>query len=129
MRGQPQPGLRRFIATTASMRSLLGPSGPRPTAAPRRKQHAVLSLAQHTVEMQQSGRLQNHGGTNKTYRAQEQGAQAGDDPIRGTQVGRALAPSIDDQLMPDYHRFGDKRTESTRPRQSGQSEPSDERIR
>src|SRR5215469_6719172 len=38
----------------------------RPTAAPRRKQHAVLSLAQHTVEMQQSGRRPNDGGTNNT---------------------------------------------------------------
>src|SRR5215831_3511478 len=28
MRGQPQPGLRRFIATTASMRSWWGPFGP-----------------------------------------------------------------------------------------------------
>jgi len=93
------------------------------TAAPRRKQHAVLSLAQHTVEMQQSGRLQNDGGTNNRCRAQEQGAQAGDDPIRGTQVGSTLAPAIkDDQLMPDYHRFGDNGTESTRPRRSGQSD-------
>src|SRR5215469_8094306 len=120
MRGQPQPGLRRFIATTASMRSLLGPLRARLTAAPRRKQHAVLSLAQHTVEMQQSGRLPNDGGTNNTCRAQEQGAQAGDEPIRGTQLGRTLAPSIeDDQLMPDQHGFGDNGTESTRPRQSG----------
>src|SRR6516225_4006352 len=38
----------------------------RPTATPRRKQHAVLSFAQRTVEMQQSGRLQNDGGTKDT---------------------------------------------------------------
>jgi len=31
-----------------------------------RKQDAVLSLAQHTLEMQQSGRLQNDGGTQDT---------------------------------------------------------------
>jgi hypothetical protein len=93
----------------------------RPTAARRRKQHAVLSLAQHTVEMQQSGRLQNNGGTNDTCRAHEQRAQAGDDPIRGTQVGRTSAPAIEDeQLMPDQHGFGDNGTESTRPRQSDQ---------
>ena len=50
-------------------------------------------------------------------------AQAGDDPIRGTQVGRTLAPAIEDeQLMPDQHGFGDNGTESTRPRQSGQSD-------
>jgi hypothetical protein len=55
-----------------------------PTAVPGRKQHAVLSLAQHTVEMQQSGRLQNDGGTKDTCRSREQRTQAGDDPIRGT---------------------------------------------
>jgi hypothetical protein len=50
-------------------------------------------------------------------------AQAGDDPIRGTQVGRTLAPTIqDEQLMPDQHGFGDNGTESTGPRQSGQGD-------
>ena len=74
----------------------------RPTAVPGRKQHSVLSLAQHTVETQQSGGLQNDGGTKDTCRAQEQRAQAGDDPIRGAQVGGTLAPAIEDeQLMPD----------------------------
>ena len=54
--------------------------------------------------------------------AHEQRAQAGDDPIRGTQVGCTLAPAIEDQqLMPDQHGFGDNATEATRPRQSGQS--------
>jgi predicted RNase H-like HicB family nuclease len=73
--------------------------------------------------MQQRGRLQNDGGTKNTCRAHEQGAQAGDDPIRGTQVGRTLAPAIEDkQLMPDQHGFGDNGTESTRPRQSGQGD-------
>ena len=33
-------------------------------------------------------------GTKHTCRAHEQCAQAGDDPIRGTQVGCALAPAI-----------------------------------
>jgi hypothetical protein len=71
--------------------------------------------------MQQSGRLHNDGGMNETCRAHEQGTQAGDDPIRGTQVGRALAPAIEDeQLMPDQNGLGDNGTESTRPRQSGQ---------
>jgi hypothetical protein len=73
--------------------------------------------------MQQSGRLQNDGGTKETCRAHEQRTQAGDDPIRGTQVGRTLAPAIEDvQLMPDKHGFGDDGTESTRPRQSGQGD-------
>jgi hypothetical protein len=83
----------------------------------------VLSFAQHTLETQQSGRLQNNGRTNDPCRAHKQGTQAGDDPIRGTQVGRTLAPAIEDeQLMPDQHGFGDNGTESTRPRQSGQSD-------
>ena len=55
--------------------------------------------------------------------AHEQRAQAGDDPIRGTQVGRTLAPPIEDEhLMPDQHGLGDNGTESTRPRQSGQGD-------
>ena len=59
----------------------------------------------------------------KRSRAHEQGTQAGDDPIRGTQVGRTLAPAIEDeQLMPDQHGFADNRTESTRTRQSGQGD-------
>src|SRR5215510_15433081 len=47
---------------------LVGSLRARPTAAPGRKQDAVLSFAQHTVEMQQSGRLQNDGGTKDTCR-------------------------------------------------------------
>ena len=93
------------------------------TAVSGRKQHAVLSFAQHTVEMQQSGRLHNDGGTKDTRRAHEQGAQAGDDPIRGTQVGRTLAPAIEDEeLMLEQHGLGDNGTESTRPRESGQGD-------
>jgi hypothetical protein len=45
-----------------------------PTAAPRRKQHAVFSFAQHTVEMQQSERLHNDRGTKDTCRTHEQRA-------------------------------------------------------
>ena len=73
--------------------------------------------------MQQSGRLHNDSGTKDTCRAHEQSTQAGDDPIRGAQVGRTLAPAIEDQqLIPDHHGFGDYGTESTRPCQSGQSD-------
>ena len=65
--------------------------------------------------------LQNNGGTKDTRRAHEQRAQSGDDAIRGTQFGRALAPAIEDeQLMTDQHGFGDNGTESARSRQSGQ---------
>src|SRR5215831_13415847 len=53
----------------------------RATAVPGRKQHAVLSIAQQTVEMQQSGRLQNDGGTKDTCRAHEHRAQGDYDPI------------------------------------------------
>jgi hypothetical protein len=43
--------------------------------------------------------------------------------VRGPQVGRALAPEIEDgQLMPDQHGFGDNGTESTWPRQSGKGD-------
>ena len=51
--------------------------------------------------MQQSGRLQNDGGTENACRAHENSAQAADDTIRGAQVGRPLAAAIEDQqLMP-----------------------------
>jgi hypothetical protein len=92
----------------------------RPTPALRRKHHAILSLLQHTVEMQQSGRLQNDGGTENAGPAHEEGTQAGDDPIGGMQVGCPLAAAIEDQqLMPDQRGFGNNRTESARPCQSG----------
>jgi len=65
--------------------------------------------------MQQSGRLQNDGGTKDTRRAHEQRAQTGDEPIHGTQVGCTLAPAIEDeQLILDEPGFGDNGTESTR---------------
>ena len=88
-------------------------------AAFGRKQDAVLSFAQHVVEMQQSGRFQNKSGTEDTPRADEKRAQPGDDPICGTQVGRTLAPAIEDQqLMPYQHGLSDNGTESARPCQS-----------
>jgi hypothetical protein len=73
--------------------------------------------------MQQSGRLQNDGGTKDTGRAHEHRAQGDYDPICETQVGRTFAPAIEDeQLMPDQHGFGDNGTESARRRQSGQGD-------
>ena len=66
--------------------------------------------------MQQSGRLQNDSGTENACRAYEKGTQTGDDPIRGAQVGSALAATIEDQqLMPDERGFGNDGTESARP--------------
>ena len=74
----------------------------RPVPALRRKQQAVLSFPQHTVEMEQSGRLQNDGGTENACPEHEKGTQTGDDPGGGTQLGRTLAAAIEDeQLMPD----------------------------
>jgi len=116
-------GITPFHCHDGLAEVLVGSLRARPTAVPRRKQHAVLSFAQHTVEMQQSGRLQNDGVTKDTCRAHEQRAQVGDDPIRGTQVGCTLAPTMEDQqLMPDQHGFGDNGTEATRPCQSGQGD-------
>jgi hypothetical protein len=88
----------------------------RPTPALGRKQHKVLSFHQQVVEMQQSGRLQNDGGTENACRAHEKGAQTSDDTIRGAQVGSTLAAAIDDpQLMFDQHRLGNDGTEASWP--------------
>ena len=92
----------------------------RSTPALGRKQHAVLSFPQQTVEMQQSGRLQNDGGTENACRAYEKGTQTGDNPIGGAQVGCTLAAPIEDQeLMPDQRGFGNNGADSARPCQSG----------
>jgi hypothetical protein len=92
----------------------------RSTPAFGRKQHAVLSFPQQTVEMQQSGRLQNDGGTENACRAYEKGTQTGDNPIGGAQVGCTLAAPIEDQeLMPDQRGFGNNGADSARPCQSG----------
>ena len=84
-----------------------------------RKQEAALSFPQHEVEMQQSGRLENDGGTENACRAQEKGARAGNGTISRVQLGSTLATAIEDQqLMPDQHGFGDNGTESAWLRQS-----------
>ena len=73
--------------------------------------------------MEESGRLQNDGGTENACRPHEKSAQGGNDTIRGTQVGSTLSTTIEDQqLMPDQRGFGDDGTESARPCQSGQSD-------
>jgi hypothetical protein len=75
------------------------------------------------VQVEQGGGLQNDGGTEDARRPHEQGAQAGDDPIRGTQVGSTLAATIEDQqLMPEQHRFGHDGPESTGSRQLRQGD-------
>ena len=73
--------------------------------------------------MKQGGRLQNDGGTENGCRAHEKSAQAGDDTIRGTQVGRTLSTTIEDQqLMPDQGGFGHDGTDSAPPSHSDQSD-------
>ena len=108
--GTTPAGIAPFHCHDGRDEVFVGSLRARPTAVPGRKQHAVLSFAQHTVEMQQSGRPQNDGGTENAYRAHEKSAQAGDDTIRGTQFGRPLSTTIQDQqLMLDQRRFGDDR--------------------
>jgi hypothetical protein len=122
MEGMPRTtpaGITPFHCHDGLDEVFVGSLRARPTAVSRRKQHAVFSFAQHTVEMQQSGRLQNDGGTKDTCRAHEQRTQAGDDPIHGTQVGCTLAPAMEDQqLMADHRRFGNHGPESPWPCQS-----------
>ena len=66
-----------------------------------RKQQAVLSFPQQAVEMEQSGRLQNDGGTDNACGAHENRAQAGDDTVPAAEVRRTLAAAIENQqLMP-----------------------------
>jgi hypothetical protein len=59
------------------------------------------------VQMQQGGRLQNDGRAEESCPANEKRAYASDEAIGGMQVGRSLAPAIqDEQLMPEEHGFG-----------------------
>src|SRR5215467_1048729 len=107
MRGQPQLGLRRFMATTASMSSCFGPCRARPTPALWRKQQAVLSFFQRVVEIEQSRSLQNNGGTEDACWAHEKSAQTDEHTIRG---------AIEDpQLMFDEHRLGHHGPEASWP--------------
>ena len=120
-RGQPQRGLCHFIATTASMRSFFGPFGPG-RCLRSGENNKRLSFPQQIVETEQSGRLQNDGGTENAYWAYEKSAQTGEDTIRGMQVGRPLSTTIEDQqLVPNQHGFGDNGAQTARLCQSGQS--------
>jgi hypothetical protein len=81
-----------------------------------------LSLMQQMAETEQSGWLQNDGGTEDTCRLHKKSAPTGDDTIRGSQVRSALSASIQDaQLMFDQHRLCNDGTETARSSQSGQS--------
>ena len=81
---------------------------------------AMLHFAARYLPRWHTGSLQNNGGTENACRAHEKSAPAGDDTIRGTQVGRTLSTTIEDQqLIPNQHRFGNNGTDSARPCQSG----------
>ena len=117
--GTPPTGVAAFHRNDGIDEFFVGSLRTRPMLAFGRKQDAVLSLAQQAVEMQQRGRLQNNSGTENTSRTDEKRAQPAEDPVCGAQVGRALAPSIEDQqLMPENQGLGDDGTESARPCQS-----------
>src|SRR5215469_872225 len=123
MRGQPQPGLRRFIGTTASMRSLSGPFGPGRRRCLEAKTTCGTFVCAAHCEDAAEWKPHNDGGTKDTCREHEQRAQTGDDPIDGRQVGCMLASAIEDQqLMPDQHGLGDNGTESTQPCRPGQGD-------
>jgi hypothetical protein len=78
---------------------------------------------QNIVQVQQGGGPQSDGSTEDARRPQEQRAQAGDDPIRGTQVGSTPAATIEDQqLVPEQHRFGHDGPKSTWPSQPRQGD-------
>jgi hypothetical protein len=86
--------------------AFLPPLRTRAIPAPGCIQQAVLSFPPHVVELEQSGRLHNNSGTENagghmTVRPHEKSAQAGEDTIRGMQIGRTLSATIEDQLMPD----------------------------
>src|SRR5438270_10047387 len=120
MRVQPQLGLRRFIATTASMRSFFGPFGPglRPRSGENNMRYfrflSTLWRCSRVEGFRTMAERSTRAGRMK------KGTQTGDDPICCAQVGRTLSAAIEDQqLMPDQHGFGNNGTEPAGPCQSG----------
>jgi hypothetical protein len=115
IRGQPQLGLRRFISTTASMSSFFGPLGQADARAWAKTTCDTFVFSARYGDAAES-RLQNDGGAENACRAHEKSAQTGDDTIRGAEIGRTLAASIQDsQLMFDEHRLGNDGTEASWP--------------
>src|SRR5215469_580356 len=116
MRGQPQLGLRRFVATTASMRSLSGPFGPgrhRRLGENKMRYFRLLSTLWKCSRVEGFRTIAER----RTRAGRDDNlAHPGDDPIGGAEVGRTLAPAIEDQqLMPHQHGLSDNRTEAARP--------------
>src|SRR4051794_16357703 len=116
MRGQPQLGLRDFIATTTSMRSLLGPFGPGRSPRWVENNMQYFRFLSTLWKCSRVEGLQNDGVTENACPAHEQRAKTGGDPIGGAQLWSTLAAAIkDQQLMPGQHGFGNNGTDSARP--------------
>src|SRR5215831_14292722 len=94
MWGKPQLGFRRFISTTAPMSSFSGPFGPgrRPRLGENNMRY--LRFLSRLWKYSRVEGLQHNRRTDKTCRANEQGTQTGDDPIRSAQLGRMFATAI-----------------------------------
>src|SRR6516225_754060 len=108
MRGQSQLGLRRFMATTASMRSLSGPFGPGRHGRLAENKMRYFRLLSTPWKCSRVEGFRTIAERRTRRRADENRAQPGDDPICGVQVGRTFAPAVEDrQLMPHQHGLGD----------------------
>ncbi|HTF61186.1 MAG TPA: hypothetical protein VK638_00595 [Edaphobacter sp.] len=119
--GQPQRGLRRFIATTASMRSFFAPFGPGRclrSGENNQRYFRFLSTLWRWSRVEGFRTM-----AERRTRAGRMKRVHKPTMIRGTQVGRTLSTTIEDQqLMPEQCGFGDDGTESARPCQSGQGD-------
>src|SRR4051794_14453461 len=112
MRGQPHLGFRRFIATTASIRFRFGPFGPGPCLRCGENRVGIfvyIAERADVAEWKASERWRKES----ACAAHEQGAQTGDDPVSGAQIGGTSAIAIEDQqLVPNQRRFGNNGAES-----------------
>ena len=109
-----------MVARIVSMSSLEGPWGPGLRLAFGGEKQAVLALGQDMVKVQKGRRLQNDGRTDQPGRPHKQSAPTGNDAIRETEIGSALARAIEDQqLMFDEDGLGNYGTDAARTRKSG----------
>src|SRR6516225_10340273 len=110
MRGQSQLGLRRFMATTASMRSVSGPFGPGRhgrLAENKMRYFRLLSTlwkCSRVEGFRTIAQRRTRAGRMKTAH----------NPAIIRSVARRLGTLAPQQLMPHQHGFGDNGTESTR---------------
>jgi hypothetical protein len=97
IRGQSPAGIPLLRSDDGVDKFLVRAPGARSTRSRTRKQHPVLAFLQNIVQVQQGRGSQADGNAEEARRSHEQGAQAGDNPIRGTQVGCTLAATVEDQ--------------------------------